>query len=111
MEDFSQKTSVMAYQRSLQRRAGPASVWFLSKEPQTGLSECQVLGTCTVHVFLLNLTSAQECLACFTKKWRRKGNSLECLQQPSNAADFFFAPKQRGCRGPRLTFRWLLHPG
>ena len=29
---------------SLQRRAGPASIWFLSKEPLwAGLSECQAL--------------------------------------------------------------------
>ena len=44
MEDLYQKTSVLVTQRSLQQRAGPASVWFLSKEPLcTGLIECQAL--------------------------------------------------------------------
>ena len=44
MEDFYQKTSVLATQRRLQQRAGPASVGILSKEPLwTGLSVWQEL--------------------------------------------------------------------
>ena len=66
MEDFYQKTSVLATQRSLQRRAGPVSVWFLSKEPLwTGAQHVAGAVLATSTPFLLNLTSALGVLAPF----------------------------------------------
>ena len=73
MEDFSQKTSVMATQRSLQRRAGPASVWFLSKEPLwTGAERVPGAAPAPSTPFLLNLTSALGVLALFYKEMEKK---------------------------------------
>ena len=67
MENFYQKTSVLATQRGLQWRAGPASLWFLSKDPLWMGAE-RVAGAVIAPStpFLLNLTQVLECRLRFT---------------------------------------------
>ena len=73
MEDFYQKTSVLATQRSLQQRAGPASIWFLSREPLwTGAERVPGAMLARSTPFLLNLTSALGVLALFYKEMEKK---------------------------------------